>query len=72
MTADDYDYYAVRARQEDQAALHAACVAARERHEELADAYRLRCELLRGLFPADMPGPAPRSQPARSRQPMVA
>lgn len=40
---DNYTYFARRVRQEDQAALNAACEAARERHEQLGDAYRDRC-----------------------------
>ena len=55
MTQDDYGYYAIRARQEDAAARVAACHAARERHEELAEAYRLRCQLIRGLFSTTIP-----------------
>lgn len=49
MSRDDYQYYAMRARQEEKAALIATCDAARERHEELAEAYRFRCELIRDL-----------------------
>lgn len=71
MTSDDYDYYSVRAQQEDAAALRAACDAARERHEELADAYRLRCQLIRGLFPGAMPKPVSGYKPKRTREPIV-
>lgn len=55
MTRDDHEYYAMRAWQEEDAALRAACDAARNRHEELARAYRHRCELIRGLSHADTP-----------------
>ena len=49
MTRRDHDYYARRAAQEDAAAAIAGCEAARDRHEELANAYRLRCTLGLGL-----------------------
>ena len=71
MTRDDYQYYAMRAQQEDEAALGASCDAARERHQELADAYRLRCELIRGLFPTDQSDSAPPDQPTSRREPIV-
>lgn len=48
MNIEDYDYYARRACQEDEAASNSACNAARERHQELANAYRLRCGLMLG------------------------
>ena len=38
-------YYLRRATQEQQAALAATCTQARERHEELAAAYQVRCRL---------------------------
>ena len=43
MTLEDRTYYLRRALQEDQAAAIATCTEARERHLELAAAYRLRC-----------------------------
>ena len=42
MNADDRAYYLRRALQEHEAARMATCPQARERHEELAAAYRLR------------------------------
>ena len=45
MDVNDRDYYLRRALQEQEAARNAACLPARERHEELAKAYRLRCRL---------------------------
>jgi hypothetical protein len=42
MTADDRDYFLRRASEEDVAALAAASLAARWRHEELASLYRTR------------------------------
>ena len=45
MDADDRAYYLRRTIQEQEAARHAACPEARERHEELLNAYRLRCRL---------------------------
>lgn len=47
MTRNDYDYYAMRAGQEDRFASNATCHQARECHRELANAYRFRCALLR-------------------------
>ena len=49
MTLDDISYFARRAREEDQAAKQATCAVARERHEEMEDAYRFRCMLARQL-----------------------
>lgn len=43
MDARTRAYYLRRIVQEQEAASHAGCAEARERHEELADAYRLRC-----------------------------
>ena len=71
MTRDDYDYFEMRARQEEQAALIAAGDAARQRHEELAEAYRLRCELIKSPLPADTSGPAVRIQGTSRREPTV-
>ena len=45
VNANDQSYYLRRAFQEREAACAAACPEARERHEELAAAYRLRCRL---------------------------
>jgi hypothetical protein len=42
MTLEDRTYYLRRALQEDEAARVATCREARERHLELASAYRLR------------------------------
>jgi hypothetical protein len=46
MKAEDRDYYLKRASQEDDAALSAASLTARWRHEELASLYRLRAQQL--------------------------
>ena len=46
MKADDRDYYLKRASQEDEAAINAASLSARWRHEELASLYRLRANHL--------------------------
>lgn len=43
MDAKDRAYFLRRALQEQQAARNAACPEARERHEELAAAYRFKC-----------------------------
>jgi len=55
MPSDDDKYYRRRLLQEEEAARQATCDAAVERHEELADAYRLRlhCAPLN-----DLPSPA--------------
>jgi hypothetical protein len=45
MNASDRTYYLRRILQEQEAARVAMCPEARERHEELADAYRLRCRM---------------------------
>lgn len=70
MTLDDYIYYTRRARQEEQAASNAACEAARECHQELADAYRLRCSLIHEL---NRPACTMTliGHPAKTRQPIV-
>jgi hypothetical protein len=46
MTMDDQVYYRHRARQEEEAARIATCSEARDRHDELASAYRLRSRLI--------------------------
>ena len=71
MTRDDYAYCAMRARQEDDAALLAACEAARQRHLELAEAYRSRCERIRCLFPSSMPAADGADQPMTARAPIA-
>lgn len=43
---DDLEYYRQRQSQEEEAARAASCPEARERHEELAEAYRLRTRLI--------------------------
>lgn len=43
MTLDDRTYFLRRALQEDEAARKAMSAEARERHLELAEAYRFRC-----------------------------
>ena len=43
MDARTRAYYLRRIVQEQEAASQASCAEARERHEELAEAYRLRC-----------------------------
>lgn len=45
MDANDRAYYLRRALQEQEAARTATCRKARDRHEELAAAYRLRCRM---------------------------
>lgn len=45
MDARDQAYYLKRIVQEQEAARRASCPAARERHDELAAAYRLRCQI---------------------------
>ena len=44
---DDLAYFQMRVRQEKDAAESAAAASARERHEELARAYELRCRTIR-------------------------
>lgn len=44
---DDLEYYLSRMRQEKEAADAAKSIHARERHDELASAYDLRCRMLR-------------------------
>jgi hypothetical protein len=44
---DDLRYFARRATEEDVAGKNATCAAARERHEEMADMYRLRGAILK-------------------------
>jgi hypothetical protein len=46
MSGDDRDYFLNRASQEDEAALNAASLSARWRHEELASLYRLKAQQL--------------------------
>ena len=41
----DMEYYRRRLRQEEEAVKSASCEAARQRHQELAEAYRLRTRL---------------------------
>lgn len=43
---DDQTYYRRRTREEEEAARIATCREARDRHDELASAYRLRARLL--------------------------
>lgn len=43
VNSNDQAYYLRRALEEQKAACAAVCLEARERHEELAAAYRLRC-----------------------------
>ena len=45
MDANDKAYYLRRILQEEEAARTASCSVARERHEELAAAYQLRCRM---------------------------
>lgn len=71
MTRDDQDYYARRAQQEDEAASSAACVAARERHQELANAYRLRSTLIRAGLTEDGRSARIFTYEAQKRQPIV-
>lgn len=51
MDANDRAYYLKRILQEEEAARNAGCKVARERHEELAAAYQLRCRI-EALAPA--------------------
>lgn len=69
MIRDDYNYYARRARQEDEAAANAGCDSARELHDELANAYRFRCELIRQL-PAETVPRVAIDQPIKNREPI--
>lgn len=71
MSRGDYVYYAMRAQQEDEAVLRASCDAARERHQEMADAYRFRCEMISSLGPVDLSGDSPNGHSTIRRQPMV-
>ena len=48
---DELQYHSRRLVQEEAAARTANCHAARERHRELADAYRLRCLVLTKFSP---------------------
>jgi hypothetical protein len=69
MTMEDEAYYRYRARQEEEAARIATCSEARDRHDELASAYRLRSRLIL-LSAADEPvGERPRSAAQASREP---
>lgn len=71
---EDLAYFRRRAIQEEQAMRHAACHAARERHQELADAYHFRCRALGLLGSGECDvGAAPfvRLAPTRDR-PMLA
>lgn len=47
MRRDDASYFSRRAIEEQVAARHAVCAAARERHEELAVMYRFRSAMLK-------------------------
>ena len=71
---EDYLYYSRRANDEDSAARSAICVAARLRHEQLAEAYRTRCALgVAQLDGAVLPliGPAVVAYSRNTRQPSV-
>jgi hypothetical protein len=57
MNAKDRAYYLRRILQEQEAASAAASAEARERHEELAEAYQLRCRL--DALSIDRPQPEP-------------
>lgn len=70
MTRDDHDYYERRARQEEAAASSATCDVARERHQELADAYRFRCSLALGLNKPACSATVI-DHPTKTRQPIV-
>lgn len=63
---DDLQYYQRRLAHERQAVRDAACQAARERHEKLAEAYQLRCLLLTKVRPF-RPASGDRSVPAIER-----
>lgn len=70
MNLDDYSYYRSRAFQEEEAARSAACDAARERHLELADAYRARCIfILAGMYTG---APAADGRPVNRTRPHAA
>jgi hypothetical protein len=56
MTADDRNYYLKRAADEDEAARTAFSLAARWRHEELANLYRMRVVTLDGSVHKDEGG----------------
>ena len=71
MTLNDHIYYAMRERQEERAASNATCAAARERHQELAEAYRFRCSLILGTL-SDSASPATvMDHLTKGRQPIV-
>lgn len=75
MSMEDYRYYSRRATEEDSAARSAACLAARLRHKELAEAYRARCALAAAQREgAILPliGPAVANYSSIRRQPSVA
>jgi hypothetical protein len=55
MDAKDHAYFLGRALQEQEAARRAECSQARQRHEELAAAYRFRC--CHGVASARRPTP---------------
>jgi hypothetical protein len=70
MTANDYAYFAGRAREEDEAVQQAACIESRMSHQQLADGYRRRCS---DILLAEAPEEAPEAAadyPTR-RQPIV-
>jgi hypothetical protein len=52
VTGNDPAYFGARAVEEDIAAHNAHCVAARERHEEMADMYRFRVAMLKPGLPS--------------------
>lgn len=70
MIRDDYEYYLRRVGLEERAVANATCTVARDRHQELADAYRLRCSLILEL---NKFGSAPTviAHPTNTRQPIV-
>lgn len=53
MINNDHEYFAQRARQEDEAARLATCDEARMSHQLLADAYRRRSDEVMGAQPRD-------------------
>ena len=71
MTLDDHIYYAMRERQEVQAVSKATCAAARERHQELADAYRFRCSLILSRRSDSASSATVVDHPAKRRQPII-
>ena len=70
MIISDYEYFTGRADQEDDAARSATCIEGRICHQNLADAYRRRCE---DIFASTVHNASatPAGYPTTTRQPLV-